>query len=383
MTVHRIVVIPGDGIGPELVDAAMTVLDAVRARDGGFGLEVRRVDAGARHYAETGRNISDEGLDTCQGADAVLKGPVGLPGVVRPDGTEGGLLGGTLRGGLDLYANVRPVTLWPGVSAPLAMQPGAIDYVIVRENTEGLYASRGLGVANAWAASDTLLMTRPGVERIVRFAFERARVRTGAPADGVSRVTCVDKANVLKSFAFFRAIFDELAAEYPDVEAGHMYTDATAQALVLDPGRFDVIVTENFVGDLLSDLGGGTVGGIGMCASGNLGTGTAVFEPVHGSAPSLAGADRANPLSQVLSAAMMLDHLGEPGSAEAIRSSVWHALASGALRIGADGCPAGGTAHAVDVIREELALARGGSRRPCAASRTFCGAGGECGQKSP
>jgi isocitrate/isopropylmalate dehydrogenase len=163
---------------------------------------------------------------------------------------------------------------------------------------------------------------------------------------------------VLKSFAFFRAIFDEVAAEYPDVEAEHMYTDATAQALVMDPGRFDVIVTENFVGDLLSDLGGGTVGGVGMCASGSLGTGTAVFEPVHGSAPSLAGADRANPLSQVLSAAMMLDHLGESGSAEAIRSSVWHALASGALRIDTDGCPAGGTAHAAEVIRKELALRR-------------------------
>jgi 3-isopropylmalate dehydrogenase len=358
MTVHRIVVIPGDGIGPELVDAAMTVLDAVAARDGGFALEVQRVDAGAQHYAETGQNISDEGLDRCRAADAVLKGPVGLPWVVRPDGTEGGLLGSTLRGGLDLYANVRPVTLWPGVSAPLTMEPGAIDYVIVRENTEGLYASRGLGVANRWAAADTLLMTRPGVERIVRFAFDRARARAGAPADGVTRVTCVDKANVLKSFAFFRAIFDEVAAEYPDVEAGHMYTDATAQALVMDPGRFDVIVTENFVGDLLSDLGGGTVGGIGMCGSGNLGTGTAVFEPVHGSAPSLAGTDRANPLSQVLSAAMMLDHLGESGSAEAIRSSVWGALESGALRIGADGCPAAGTAHAVDVIREELARAR-------------------------
>ena len=353
MRVHRVAVIRGDGIGPELVDAALIVLDAVKAR-GGFRVELDRVEAGAQYFVETGRTISTEGFAACAAADAVLKGPVGLPGVVHPDGTEAGLLGGTLRVGLDLFANVRPVTLWPGLLAPLTMRPGAIDYVIVRENTEGLYASRGLGVANAWAASDVLLMTRPGVERIARFAFERARERDGAPSDGVRRVTCVDKANVLRSFAFFRAIFDEIAVEFPDIEAEHLHTDAAAQALVMGPGRFDVIVTENFVGDLLSDLGGGTVGGIGMCASGSLGNGTAVFEPVHGSAPTLTGTDRANPLSQILSVAMMLDHLDERESAEAIRSSIWDALESGAVRIRTDGCPAKGTAHAVATVRSRL-----------------------------
>ncbi|HWK28020.1 MAG TPA: isocitrate/isopropylmalate family dehydrogenase [Solirubrobacter sp.] len=346
MTVHRVAVIEGDGIGPELVAAALTVLDAA-----GVALDVTPVAAGAAHYAATGSAISDAGLARCRDAGAVLKGPVGLPGVVRPDGTEGGLLGGVLRGGLDLFANVRPVKLWPGVAAPLALEPGAIDYVIVRENTEGLYASRGLGVANAWAASDTLLMTRPGVERIVRFAFELARTRDGAPADGVRRVTCVDKANVLKSFAFFRAIFDEVAAGHPDVAAEHLHTDAAAQALVMDPAHFDVLVMENFVGDLLSDLGGATVGGVGMCGSGNLGTRRAYFEPIHGSSPQLAGTDRANPISQILAAAMLLDRVGEPDAAGAIRRAVWEALASGAVRIGRDGCPDRGTARAVrDIV---------------------------------
>lgn len=356
MRTHRIAAIPGDGIGPELVAAALAVLEA--AQDG-FRVDVQHVDAGARVYAETGENIAPAGLAACRSADAVLKGPVGLPDVLRPDGTEGGLLGGTLRGGFDLYASIRPVRLWPGVSAPLGLPPGAIDYVIVRENTEGLYASRGLGVANAWAAADTLLMTRPAVERIVRFAFGQARERSGAPDDRIRRVTCVDKANVLRSFAFFRAIFDEVATEFPDVESEHLYTDAAAQALIMDPGHFDVIVTENFVGDLLSDLGGGTVGGVGMCAAGNLGTGTAVFEPAHGSAPSLAGTDRANPLSQVLAAAMMLQHLGEPVAAARIHWAVEDALGSGAVRIRADGCPMSGTKDATTALRDRVTEHRG------------------------
>ena len=354
MKTYRIVTIAGDGIGPELMDAALEVLDAVRTRRADLDLDVRSVEAGARYYLETGRNMSDEGLLECATADAVLKAPVGLPDVRRPDGTEGGVLGGTLRNGLDLYANVRPIKLWPGVQAPVVFEPGQIDYVIVRENTEGLYASRGLGVANAWAASDILLMTRPGVERIVRFAFELARKRTGAPADGVHRVTCVDKSNVLKSFAFFRTIFDEIAREYADVEAVHLYSDAAAQALVLQPTRFDVLVMENFLGDLLSDLGGGTVGGVGMCPSGNIGDRSAYFEPIHGSAPSLAGKDLANPLSQVLSAAMLLDHLGERAASDQIRQAVWRALESGALRIDSDGCPVGGTRAATRAIVEHL-----------------------------
>ena len=204
--------------------------------------------------------------------------------------------------------------------------------MIVRENTEGLYASRGLGIVNRWAASDTLLMTRPGVERIVRFAFDRAMERRGAPADGVSRVTCVDKANVLRTFAFFRSIFDEVATDYPSIEVEYLYTDAAAQALILRPAHFDVIVTENFVGDILSDLGGATVGGIGMCASANIGASAAYFEPIHGSAPHLAGQNRANPLSQILSAALMLDYLGEHEFGDLIRRATREQLETGGTR---------------------------------------------------
>ena len=178
--------------------------------------------------------------------------------------------------------------------------------------------------------------------------------RNGAPLDGVRRVTCVDKSNVLKSMAFFRRIFDEIAAQYPEIETSYLYSDAAAQALVMDPPRFDVLVMENFLGDLLSDLGGATIGGIGMCPSGNLGDQLAYFEPVHGSAPSLTGLDRANPLSQVLSAEMMLDHLGELESAERLRGAVWRALESGALTIGADGCPLGGTRAAAQAIAATL-----------------------------
>ncbi len=338
---YRVVVIPGDGIGPEIVGAALAVLEAVAALER-FALSFEEHQAGAGQYLRSGTNLLPETLDACRAADAVLKGPVGLPGVRLPDGTEAGLLGGVLRGGLDAYANVRPIQRWPGMAAPTRFQPGEVDYVIVRENTEGLYASRGRGVANRWAASDVLFMTRPGVERVCRYAFELATRRSGAPADGVRRVTCVDKSNVLRSFGFFRAIFEEVAAGYPDVEAEAIYADAAAQALVMDPGRFDVLVMENFLGDILSDLGGGTVGGIGVCPSGNIGDAHAYFEPIHGSAPSLAGSDRANPLGQILAAAMLLDHLGETPAARRIERAVWSALSSGAVVIEADGCPRGG-----------------------------------------
>ena len=354
MRTYNIVVIPGDGIGPELIDATVRVLSALQERHAGFKLDLDYHQAGAALYRETGHAVSQETLEACRKADSVLKGPVGHPDVRTPQGTEGGLLGGFLRVGLDLYANSRPIKLWPGVPAPLKAAAGEIDYVIVRENTEGLYASRNLGVGNDWAVSDTLLMTRPGVERIVRFAFELATKRRGAPSDGVRRVTCVDKSNVLKSFAFFRRIFDEVGGRYPDIEKQHIYSDAAAQALVMSPGRFDVLVMENFLGDLLSDLGGGTIGGIGMCPSGNIGDRLSYFEPIHGSAPDIAGRRVANPLSQVLSAAMMLEWLGESQGADHINNAVWRALESGQLIIEANGCPVGGTDAAAEAVIDSL-----------------------------
>ena len=351
---HHIVVIPGDSIGPEIVDSGLRVMEAAREHVGGFDLTIDQVSAGADHYRKYGRNIDPETLEACRTADAVIKGPVGHPDVRNPDGTEAGLLGGVLRPGLDLFANIRPVKLWPGVKAPVTWKPGDIDYVIVRENTEGLYASRGLGVSNDHAASDILFMTRPGVERVSRAAFELARKRRGAPADGVHRVTCVEKSNVLKSMAFFRSIFLEIAEDYPDIEHETIYSDAAAQALILNPSHYDVLVMENFLGDLLSDLGGATVGGIGMCPSGNIGVDAAVFEPIHGSAPTLGGLDRANPIAQVLSFGMLLTHLGELDAAATLERGVGAALADGSLTIGPDGCPVGGTRAATAAILERI-----------------------------
>jgi 3-isopropylmalate dehydrogenase len=341
---YRVVVIKGDGIGPELVDAALAVLAAVE-KALGFRLEIDLREGGAGLYRASGASLAPGTLDAIKQADAAMKGPVGLPEVRLTDGTEAGLLGGVLRIGLDAYANVRPVRLLPGVEAPLKAKPGEIDYVIVRENTEGLYLSRGKGVGNDRAMADTLLVTREGVERVARYAFELAR-RRGRE----KRVTCVDKANVLASLAFFRRVFDEVGEAYPDVAREHLYADAAAQALVLEPQRFDVLVMENFLGDILSDLGGATVGGIGLCPSGNIGDRHAYFEPIHGSAPGLAGTDKANPVSQVLCAAMMLEHLGEADAAALVRRAVDAALGARKLVIDRLGQPEGGTRRAAEAI---------------------------------
>jgi isocitrate/isopropylmalate dehydrogenase len=356
---YKIVVIKGDGIGPELVDATMHVLNAVEARLGGFRLEVEYREGGAGLYLKSGENLSADTMQAIKGAHATMKGPVGLPEVRLKDGTEAGTLGGVLRTGLDAYANLRPVRLLPGVEAPTRAKPGEIDYVIVRENTEGLYLSRGKGIGTNDAMADTMLITRKGTERIARCAFELARRRNGAPGDGVRRVTCVDKSNVIASYAFFRRIFDEVGETYPDIKREYLYADAAAQELVLHPSRFDVLVMENFLGDILSDLGGATVGGIGLCPSGNIGDKYAYFEPIHGSAPDIAGKDKANPVSQVLTAALMLEQLGETAAADLVRRAVSESLAGGRLRLGAHGQPEGGTRHAGDTLAAMVAeLAR-------------------------
>ena len=343
---YRIVVIPGDGIGPELTNATVEVLYAVQEVLSQIDLQLEFHDAGAGLYQREGRNIKPATLEAIKSAHATLKAPVGLPEVRFPDGTEAGLLGGVLRIGLDTFANVRPVRSLPGIEAPLRAKPGEIDYVIVRENTEGMYLSRGKGVGTDQAMTDTMIITRKGTERVSRYAFELARRRNGSPVDGVRRVTCVDKANVLASLAFFREVFDEVASEYPDVQSEHLYADSAAQALVMNPQHFDVLVMENFLGDILSDLGGATVGGIGLCASGNIGTPHAYFEPIHGSAPDIAGRDLANPCSLVLTSALMLEHIGEPEAAKLVRDGVERALGSGALIINGKGQPEGGTTKA-------------------------------------
>ncbi|MDH3307683.1 MAG: isocitrate/isopropylmalate dehydrogenase family protein [Acidimicrobiia bacterium] len=350
---YQVVVIRGDGIGPELIDAAMLVLDAVSRKHGGFELVFSEHEAGAGLFRKEGVSLRLETVAAVKEADALFKAPVGLPDVRNADGTEAGLLGG-LRVGLDTYANVRPVRLLPGIDAPIKAEPGSIDYVIVRENTEGLYLSRGKGVGTSEVMTDTMLISRKGTERIARFAFELARSRTGAPEDRRRRVTCVDKANVLSSFAFFRQIFDEVGADYPDIEQEHLYADAAAQALVQDPGHYDVLVMENLLGDILSDLGGATVGGIGLCCSANVGDEHAYFEPIHGSAPTLAGLDQANPISQILTAAMMLEHLGEVAAAESIRRAVDAVLGDGVVVLDASGRPSGGTTAAARAVADAV-----------------------------
>lgn len=356
MTVPRtynVVLIRGDGIGPELIDGALLVLDAVLRKHRDVQLEFIEHEAGAGLFLREGTSMQPETMTAIEQADAMFKGPVGLPDVRREDGTEAGLLGG-LRIGLDTYANVRPVRLMPGIDAPIKAEPGSIDYVVVRENTEGLYLSRGKGIGTTEVMTDTMLISRKGTERVARFAFELARVRNGAPEDGRRRVTCVDKANVLSSMAFFRQIFDEVGVHYPDIDQEHLYADAAAQELVQRPSHYDVLVMENFLGDILSDLGGATVGGIGVCCSANIGDAHAYFEPIHGSAPGLAGRDLASPISQILSAAMMLDHLGESEAAASVRRAVDQVLGDGTVVLSGLGQPHGGTRAAAKAVANAI-----------------------------
>ncbi len=353
---YRIVVLPGDGIGPEIVDAAVDVLEAVQELSSGFSLTYEHHPAGAGCYRDTGEAISIKAIEAFRTADATLKGPVGLPDVRKQDGTEAGLLGGILRVGFDLYANVRPIRLYPNAATPLSGRaPDEIDYVIVRENTEGLYLSRGVGLVTPQAATDSLLLTARGCERIARFAFKAATAKKrGAPEDGRRRVTLVDKSNVLRSFAFFRRIFLKVAEEFPEVAAECLYVDAAAAALVSRPHHFQVIVTENLFGDILSDLGGATIGGLGMCPSANIGERLAYFEPIHGSAPDIAGRSLANPISQILSAAMMLSHLGEAAAAEMITAAVWQVYARGHLPFRPGGAVTGGASVVAKAVRQAL-----------------------------
>lgn len=312
MATYRIAVLAGDGIGPEITAQAVEVLETAERVLGGFNLEFEHLEAGAGLFRSTGVAISDEVFEQCRGADAMLMGAIGLPDVRRADGTEvAGDVMFKLRFELDLFAGVRPVRLFPGVPGPLRDTSAGIDYVVVRENVEGLYASRDAGCrVRDDLVVDTLVITAVGTRKIVGHAFELARRRSGRPSDGKSLVTCVDKSNVLASYAFFREIFDEVANAYPDIERDYMYVDAMAAALVLRPHTFDVMVTENMFGDILSDLSGATVGGLGLAPSADVGDEYGLFQPAHGSAPDIAGKNEANPVAAVLSAAMMLEWLG-------------------------------------------------------------------------
>ena len=305
----RVAVLAGDGIGTEVTPAALAVADAALARTGGGRIVRDEVVAGAALYRETGDAFPDGARRACEAADAIYLGAMGLPSVRYPDGTEiAPQL--DLRFMFELYAGVRPTRAIPGVRLPLA-DPRAkdIDFVIVRESTEGLFSSRGKGVVeNDAVARDTMVITRRVSELVFDFSFREAARRRGTSRKG--RVTLVDKANVFKSFAFFRKVFDEVARRHPGLAADHVYIDASALMLVTRPWEFDVIVTENMFGDILSDLAAGLVGGMGYAPSADIGETRAVFQPAHGSAPDIAGTGKANPVAAILSAAMMLDWLG-------------------------------------------------------------------------
>jgi 3-isopropylmalate dehydrogenase len=310
MGTYRIAVLPGDGIGPEVMKEALKVLTAVEKAYRGLRLDFQEYPTGARCYLERGKDLPAETMRACKESDAILFGSAGLPEVRYADGTEiAPQL--TLRFALDLYAGIRPIKKFPGIRPVLAGDP-PIDYVIFRENTEGLYASRGGGVrVGNELAVDNMVITRKGTERIVKYAFRLAQKRTGAPADGKRRVTCVDKANVLRSMAFFREVFDGVASCFPGIASEHAYVDAMTLYMVQRPQTFDVVVLENMFGDILSDLAAGTIGGMGLAPSADVGDSYGLFQPSHGSAPDIAGKGIANPVAQILSGAMMLEWLGE------------------------------------------------------------------------
>ncbi len=305
----EIAVFEGDGIGPEVTSPALRILEKLSHNSATYGFDFNILPAGAKLYASTGESLPETSLAGARKADAILLSAMGLPSIRKPDGTEiSPQL--DLRNELDLFAGVRPVRISPGQRTPLKLEGGqSVDFVLIRESTEGLFYSRGTGEVGPDEARETMVITRKTSEKLFRFAFELARQRKAA-GQGEGRVTCVDKANVFRSFAFFREIFDGEAKDYPDLLADHAYVDATALWMVEKPWIFDVMVTENMFGDILSDLGAGLMGGLGLAPSADIGDDHAVFQPCHGSAPDIAGQGVANPFAMILSAAMMLDWLG-------------------------------------------------------------------------
>jgi 3-isopropylmalate dehydrogenase len=301
----------------------LKVLRAVECRLPGVTFECTEHPVGAQEFLRNGDPLPEPSFLACRQADAVLLGAMGLPQVRRPNGKE--LTPQIdLRERLDLYAGVRPVRLFHENDSVLKKpQAGEIDFVLVRESTEGLFAERSADVdPEAGEICDVLRITRHGAERVCRAAFRIAQRRR-------QHVTLVDKANVLPSMVFFRSVFDEVAREFPQVAVDHTYVDAAALFFVRCPERFDVLVTENMFGDILSDLSAGLVGGMGMAPSGDIGDHHAVFQPAHGSAPDIAGRGLANPIAMILSVAMLLEWLDHPATARGsawIRRAVEHVL---------------------------------------------------------
>jgi 3-isopropylmalate dehydrogenase len=324
MAGYRLAVVGGDGVGPEVTAQAVKVLHAAADRHG-FELDLTDYDLGARRYLATGEVLPSRVLDEMADHDAILLGAVGSPDV-PPGVLERGLLL-AMRKVFDQYVNLRPVKLYEGVRSPIAdLAADRCDIVVVRENTEGLYAGAGgtvhVGTPREVATEESL-NTRAGVERVVRYAFARAAARRGG-------LTLCHKTNVLEhAGALWQRVVDELADEFPQVKADYVHVDAACLYLVTEPDRFDVIVTDNLFGDIITDLGAAVQGGLGVAPSANLnpdGRSPSMFEPVHGSAPDIAGRGWANPTAAVLSAGLCLAHLGETEAAEAVESAASRVL---------------------------------------------------------
>ena len=318
---YHVAVIAGDGIGPEVVEAAIPVLERAAAKHH-FGLDFERLPYSADHFLKTGETLPDAAFRHLRdGVDAILLGALGDPRVPGNEHARDILLG--LRFKLDLYVNFRPVTLLHPDLTPLR-NSRPIDFVIFRENTEGVYLGRGRIDGDQYIAEE--VNTAQGVERIIRAAFEWAK------GHGKTRVTMSDKSNAVPAHRVWQETFQRLTPEFPSIAAEHRYVDALALELVREPERFQVIVTNNLYGDILSDLGAGLVGGLGLAASANLHPGEGqpgLFEPVHGSAPLLAGKGVANPIATVLTGALLFEHLGHPEAGRDLERAVREALAAG------------------------------------------------------
>ncbi|MBB5911454.1 tartrate dehydrogenase/decarboxylase/D-malate dehydrogenase [Nocardia transvalensis] len=326
MSTYRIATIPGDGIGVDVTAEAVQVVDAVLP-----GVEWTEFDWSCEQYLRTGAMMPADGVERLAGFDAILLGAVGFPGVPDHISLWGLLI--PLRRAFSQYVNLRPVRLLPGTESALRDRTAEdLDILIVRENSEGEYSELG-GIHNPGRPEEVVLQesvfTRTGCERIIRYAFERARERDG-------RLCSATKSNgLIHSMPYWDSVFERIAAEYPDVETRQMHVDALAAEIVLHPDRLDVIVGSNLFGDILSDLAAAVTGGLGLAPSGNINPhrdAPSMFEAVHGSAPDIAGQGIANPVAQILAAAMMVEQLGERAAAAAIDRAVCEVLAEGSVR---------------------------------------------------
>ena len=328
---YQVALLKGDGIGPEVIDAAITVLQRASAVHG-VDLHYQEIAAGAQHYQRTGESISAASMEAIGRADAILLGAMGLPDVRKPDGTEIAPQI-DIREHYKLFASLRPAKLFKGVSGPL--RAGSVDMLVIRETTEGLFAGRHDKLEPSDSSvSDRMTITRATCEKLFELAFAQARLRRLRGTPG--HVTLFDKANVLRSNAFMRKVFDEVAARHPDIGADRIYIDAGSMMMVMNPARFDVIVTENVFGDIASEIAAGIIGGLGVAPSADVSKEHAVFQPCHGTAPDIAGKGIANPVATILSAAMMLEWIGERrkdaaclNAAASIRTATASVLESG------------------------------------------------------